>query len=150
MLTKCRVVRRRMWIKCIDADDLVVCARRQVSAVAREAYRVDGTGMIAHRGQLLWAIEGRIGRPEDGLGGPNANITIYQYLVNQRYPFPGMTNLQRPSPVWSHQVRHGSCKPQSPSFLRYGSAILGEYSAWQRINSLSLRRIAHGCPVKRD
>lgn len=57
-----------MRVKRVDTNDLVVCAGCEVAAIAREAYRVYGTRVIAHGGQLLGAIVGWIGDPENGLG----------------------------------------------------------------------------------
>lgn len=63
-------------IQMINADNLVVCPRRQPSSVRTESHSMDGATVIAHVAQLLGLIVTRVRRVLDRVHTPNAHMAI--------------------------------------------------------------------------
>lgn len=62
----------------VYADDLVVGTGGEVAAIRRKSDRVDGAKMVAHVAELSWFRVGFVVRVVYGIGGPNANVAIWQ------------------------------------------------------------------------
>ena len=121
--TKCRSVRWRIRIQRIHAYDLVVCARRQVFPIFREADRMNGSGVMADRGQLLWFRVIGVVRVQDGFGGPYSHVSVCctsACAIDRSSArvtssaASGLTNLQQQSLIARRRAKHGSCILRNP------------------------------------
>lgn len=79
-------MRRRIVVQFVHTYNLVIGTRSQVSSVGGKAHGVDGTGMIAHGGQLLGLGVIWICGIVNGVGGPYSNVAICQTLVSFSKP----------------------------------------------------------------
>lgn len=109
-------------IELVYAYDFIIGARRQITAVRREADGVDGAEVVAHVAELSRLRVGLVLGAVDGLGRPNADMAIYKSEWSSQHTDDGdclrdavQTYHRRPWPVSSHRARCGSCRPQSPS-----------------------------------
>jgi hypothetical protein len=71
-------MRRRICIKRVNTNDLIIRARSEILPIRGEANGMNSAGMIAHRGELFWlAGEFGVASIVNGLCGPDSNVSIY-------------------------------------------------------------------------
>lgn len=66
----------RIRIEVVDADKLVVCSRSEIFPIWREADRVNRSRVVVHSSELLRFRVFGIAGVENGVGGPNAHMSI--------------------------------------------------------------------------
>lgn len=66
----------RIWVKGVDAHNLVIRSGGEIFAIGREANSMNGAGVVAHRSQLSrFGVVGVAGIV-DGIRRPNSNMAI--------------------------------------------------------------------------
>ena len=69
-------MRRRAAVELVDADNLIVCTRGQISAVRGKSYGMDGAEVVAHMTELSRLVAlGSVGVVY-GLGRPYADVAV--------------------------------------------------------------------------
>lgn len=65
----------------VNADDLVVCARRKIAAIGREPHGVDCAKMVAHVAELS-RFRGPVVGVVYRIGRPDSDVAIYAVSVS--------------------------------------------------------------------
>lgn len=63
-------------VECVHAYNFIVCARREVLVVGREANSEDAAGVVADGCQLLWLVVARVFRVQYGIYRPDTDVSI--------------------------------------------------------------------------
>lgn len=76
--TKGCCMRRWVAIELVNADDPVVGARSEVTAIRGESDGMDGAQVVAHVAKLSWFAVIRMVGVEDGFGRPDTDMAVYR------------------------------------------------------------------------